>query len=227
MLLQVFRKEVGEFAEGDKACPVIQIHMPGSGDDIQFLRFRREPVRVFAELDGVRLFARDEQHGARGNRLDVRERVEVHELDVAGERRVRGELRGGAFRSEFPSRRPVECVEFPLDGRGRFRQFMDGAAGVPGFAAREFRIALFRRFPEDLLSLLQGHAMPESVPVGRAHVVHADCRYGLQAGIDLGGADGETAAAADADDPDPFTVHKRVRAEEVRGGAEGFGIQVR
>ena len=94
------------------------------------------PVRVFAELDGVRLFARDEQHGARGNRLDVRERVEVHELDVAGERRVRGELRGGAFRSEFPSRRPVECVEFPLDGRGRFRQFMDGAAGVPGFAAR-------------------------------------------------------------------------------------------
>ena len=31
---------------------------------------------------------------------------------------------------------------------------MDGAAGVPGFAAREFRIALFRRFPEDLLSLL-------------------------------------------------------------------------
>ena len=104
---------------------------------------------------------------------------------------------------------------------------MDGAAGVPGFAAREFRIALFRRFPEDLLSLLQGHAMPESVPVGRAHVVHADCRYGLQAGIDLGGADGETAAAADADDPDPFTVHKRVRAEEVRGGAEGFGIQVR
>ena len=180
MLLQVFRKEVGEFAEGDKACPVIQIHMPGSGDDIQFLRFRREPVRVFAELDGVRLFARDEQHGARGNRLDVRERVEVHELDVAGERRVRGELWGGAFRSEFPSRRPVECVEFPLDGRGRFRQFMDGAAGVPGFAAREFRIALFRRFPEDLLSLLQGHAMPESVPVGRAHVVHADCRYGLQ-----------------------------------------------
>ena len=124
MLLQIFRKEVGELAEGDKACPVIQIHMPGSGDDIQFLRFRREPVRVFAELDGVRLFARDEQHGARGNRLDVRERVEVHELDVAGERRVRGELRGGAFRSEFPSRRPVECVEFPLDGRGRFRQFM-------------------------------------------------------------------------------------------------------
>lgn len=43
----------------------------------------------------------------------------------------------------------------------------------------------------------------------------------------LAGADGETAAAADADDPDPFTVHKRVRAEEVRGGAEGFGIQVR
>ena len=83
MLLQIFRKEVGELAEGDKACPVIQIHMPGSGDDIQFLRFRREPVRVFAELDGVRLFARDEQHGARGNRLDVRERVEVHELDVA------------------------------------------------------------------------------------------------------------------------------------------------
>jgi len=45
--------------------------------------------------------------------------------------------------------------------------------------------------------------------------------------------DAETAAcakppaAADADDPDPFTVHKRVRAEEVRGGAEGFGIQVR
>ena len=135
MLLQVFRKEVGELAEGDKACPVIQIHMPGSGDDIQFLRFRREPVRVFAELDGVRLFARDEQHGARGNRLDVRERVEVHELDVAGERRVRGELRGGAFRSEFPSRRPVECVEFPLDGRGRFRQFMQcdiDILGEPG-----------------------------------------------------------------------------------------------
>ena len=56
MLFQVFREEVREFAEGDEAYPVIQIHMPGSGDDMQFLRFRREPVRVFAELDGVRLF---------------------------------------------------------------------------------------------------------------------------------------------------------------------------
>lgn len=109
--------------------------MPGSGDDIQFLRFRREPVRVFAELDGVRLFAAMNSMGRGGNRLDVRERVEVHELDVAGERRVRGELRGGAFRVNSPLGVPGRMRRIPLDGRGRFRQFMDGAAGVPGFAA--------------------------------------------------------------------------------------------
>ncbi|MNU07865.1 hypothetical protein D3C72_2536530 [compost metagenome] len=64
--------------------------MARTGDDVQLLRLGSALEGVFAELLGMRLVTRDEEQGARRNRLDVIERVEVHELDVAGQRGVGG-----------------------------------------------------------------------------------------------------------------------------------------
>ncbi|MNN37064.1 hypothetical protein D3C81_1509940 [compost metagenome] len=69
--------------------------------------------------------------------------------------------------------------------------------------------------------------MVQRVAVGAAHVVHADGGDGLQARVDLGGADGEAAAAADADHADALAVDEGARAEEVHGGTEVFGVDVR
>ena len=41
--------------------PIVQIHMPSGWDNIEFLRLGRQLVGIFAEFDGMRLFAGDEQ----------------------------------------------------------------------------------------------------------------------------------------------------------------------
>ena len=82
--------------------------MAGAGNDEKLLRFGCQLVGVFAELPGMCAFTRDEKHRTRRNRLDVIERVEIHELDVAGKRRVRCKFWRRAFRSEFASGGAVE-----------------------------------------------------------------------------------------------------------------------
>jgi len=64
---------------------------------------------------------------------------------------------------------------------GYFRLFRKNVVNT-----RELHIALQRGLLEELLSLLEGHRMPEPVAVGSAHVVHADRCDGLEARIDLG-----------------------------------------
>ena len=118
---------------------------------MQFLRLGRAPVGVLAELARVRLVARDEQHRTRRDRLDVIERVEVHELDVAGQRRVRRQLRRSALGRELAPRRAVEVVELALDGVRVGGQLVHRPAGVLGFAARELDVALLGRLGDDLL----------------------------------------------------------------------------
>jgi hypothetical protein len=42
-----------ELVKGNAVHPVVQIHMSGTRNDREFLRFGRQPVGVFAELAGV------------------------------------------------------------------------------------------------------------------------------------------------------------------------------
>ena len=68
--------------------------------------------------------------------------------------------------------------------------------------------------------------MIKAVAVGVAHIIHADRRDGLEARVDFRRADGEAAAAANADDAHVVPVYKIAGAKVVGGGAEGFGIGV-
>src|SRR3954451_9055408 len=99
--LHVLGEEGRQLIERDDVHAVVEVDVPRVRDDEQLLRLGGEPVGVLAELDGMGLLARDEQERAGRNRLDVVERIEVHELDVAGERRMRGQLRRAALRREL------------------------------------------------------------------------------------------------------------------------------
>src|SRR3954447_11086211 len=68
--------------------------------------------------------------------------------------------------------------------------------------------------------------MPQGVPVGRAHVVHADGGDRLHARIDLGGADDEAPAAADPDYADPIPVYEALTAEIIDRGAKCFRMNI-
>jgi hypothetical protein len=85
-------EEAVQLIELDQVHAVVQVDVCGAGHDVEVLRFG-PLVGILAELAGVGLVACDEQHRAWRDRLDVTERVEVRELDVAGQGRVRGEFR--------------------------------------------------------------------------------------------------------------------------------------
>ncbi|MDF2477586.1 MAG: hypothetical protein K0S24_3069, partial [Sphingobacterium sp.] len=53
------------------------------------------------------------------------------------------------------------------------------------------------------------------ITVGSAHVVHADCRDGFHARVDLGRADDKAPAAANSDRTNPIPVNKRPGAQEI------------
>src|SRR3954447_24592209 len=140
--LQVLSEEGRQLIERDKVHAVVEVDVPGVRDDEQFLRLGGELVGVFAELDGMGLLARDEEQRAGRNRLDVVERIEVHELDVAGQGRMRREFGRAALRSELAARRAIEVVELPLNGVGARRKLVHGPARVLGLAARELDVTL-------------------------------------------------------------------------------------
>src|SRR4030095_16441252 len=148
-----------ELVERDKLHPVIEVNVSGVGNDDQFLWLTGKPVSLFTELSGMSGLTRDEKHGTRRNRLNVRERVKIHELDVTAERRVRGEFRRAALGREFTSWSAVEVIKLTLNGVGFFIQFMDRSAGVFGLTASKLYIALFDRLFDDLLSLFEGQGM--------------------------------------------------------------------
>src|SRR5205809_7940890 len=96
-------------------------------------------------------FTRDDKHRTRRNRLNIGERIEVHELDVAAQGRMRSEFRRAAFRRELTSRCAVEVVELPLNWVGVFVQVMTRSAGVFSFTAGELDIPLLCSLCDDLL----------------------------------------------------------------------------
>ena len=198
--------------------------MPGVGHDQQRLGLRGTGVGVLAEFTGVGIGAGNQQQRAWGDRLDVVERVEVHELHVAGQRWPGGGPCRGSGRGELPTWCAVEIVE--LIPHGIAGQHMRRTTGVEGFATLELNIALVGGLEQHLPALFQGHAVLEPVTVGRAHVVHADRGDGLEAWVDFRRADGEAATATHADDANAFTVDHRAAAEEIHGGTEIFAIEV-
>ena len=106
-------------------------------------------------------------------------------------------------------------------------ELVHGSAGVLDGATGKFRVALLRRLGNDLLALLQRLRMMQCIAVGGTHIVHADSGNRLHARIDLGGTDDETAAAANAENADPFPVDEWLGAQIVHRRAEGFGVDVR
>jgi hypothetical protein len=102
-LFQIFAEKGREFVKGDVVQSVVQIHMTGAGNDVEFFGLGGQFVGVFAEFSGMSFFTRDEKHGTRRDRLDVIERVKIHEFDVAGKRRVRCKYWRQTFGSEFTS----------------------------------------------------------------------------------------------------------------------------
>ena len=155
----MFGEKGREFVERDKLRPVIEVNVSGVGNDDQFLWLTGKPVSLFTELSGMSSLARYEKHGTRRNRLNVSEGVEIHELDVTAERRVRGEFRRAAFGREFTSWRTVEVIKLTLDRVDVFIQFMARSAGVLGLTASKLYIALFGCLFEDFLSLFEGQRM--------------------------------------------------------------------
>src|SRR6516165_8885967 len=142
VVLQVVPEELGQFIERDEVHPVVQIHVAGTRDNDQFFGLAGQPVSLFAELSGMGVLTRDEQHRTRGNRPDVVEGVEVHELDVACQRGVGRQLRRAARRRVSAPRRAVEIIELALNRVGIGGQLMARPAGVFRLAACEFGIAL-------------------------------------------------------------------------------------
>src|SRR6187399_3052591 len=101
--------------------------------------------------------AGDEECRTGGDRLDVREGVEVHELGVAAERRMRRRVR-----AVTPSR-AVEIVEFAINRTRLLIELFGGSAGELRRAAYELDVTLLRRRLDERLSLLNGNGMPEPV----------------------------------------------------------------
>ncbi len=204
MLIEKGRKLVPR----DKVYPIVQIDMSRVRNDVEILWFGSTVVSIFTELSGVCICPRDEQHGTRRNRLYVVERVEVPELDDAGQCRVRCQVRRRTFGGVFAPGSAVEVVKLALNGVGVLVKLMHRAARVFGLAAGELHIALFSRLRDRFLSLFEGCRMPQPITVGRTHVIHADRRNSLHARVDLGGTDDETAAAANPKNANPVPVNE-------------------
>src|SRR5206468_3994189 len=158
---QMLLEKGRELVERDKFRPVVEVNVAGVGNNDQFLWLTGKPVGLFTEFSGMSVLTRDEKHGTRRNCLNVRERVEIHELDITAERRVRGEFRRAALGREFTSRSAVEVIKLTLNRVGVFIQFMARSAGVFGLTAGKFCIALLRCFFDDFLPLLEGQGVVE------------------------------------------------------------------
>src|SRR3954449_2855175 len=144
---QIVLEERSQLVEWDQVHPVVEIDMSGARDDHKFLWLTGKPVGLFAELPAMRVPASDEQHRTRRDRLDVIKRIEVHELHVAGERRMGRGVRAVA------SGRAVEVIELAIN-RGRLVvQLFRRSAGLLDFTARKLNVALLRGLLQDVLSL--------------------------------------------------------------------------
>ena len=88
-LFQVPAEKFSQFVERDDVDPVVQIDVSCAPDVIQFLRFGSTLAGIFRKFFRVCLIASDEEQGTWRDRFHIVERIEVHELDVGRQGRVR------------------------------------------------------------------------------------------------------------------------------------------
>ena len=225
-LLQVRGEEIVQFVKRYEVCLVIKVDMARALYIAELLWFRGALVGVFAELFRVRLVARYEEHRARGDRLYILKRIEVHELYRACEGRVRRGIEVLAFARRGSARRAVKIVKFLLDGIGLRVKRVRRAAQEPALSALELGVALLCRGGDISLSLFHSLRLIKRVTHGLPHIVHRYRGYGLDARVDLRGAYEERTAAADAYAADPLTVDEIARPKVIDRGHEGFGVEV-
>ena len=104
---------------------------------------------------------------------------------------------------------------------------MDCPARVFGFTTAKLHIALLCCLFDDFLSLLEGQGMVERIPIGGAHIIHADCRDGLHSRVNLGRADDKAPAATNPKNTNPFPVGEWPGAEEIHRSTESLRINIR
>ncbi|MNE49495.1 hypothetical protein D3C80_1440180 [compost metagenome] len=104
---------------------------------------------------------------------------------------------------------------------------MHGAAGVLGFATREFHITLFSRLCDDLLALFKCLRVLERVAVGCAHVIHTDGGNRLHPRVDFCRTDDKAAAATDTENADAVAIDIRLGSQVIDRCAERFGVNIR
>lgn len=223
MLIEKGRKLV----KGNKVHPIIQIDVSRVRNDVEFLWLGGALVGIFAELPRMGIVTCNEQHGTRRNCLNVIKRIKVHEFDVAGQCRMRCQLRRRTLGGVFAPGSAVEVIELTLNSGGVLIQFMHGPACVLGLAARKLRIALLSSLCDRLLPLFEGHRMPQPVTVGCTHVIHADRRNSFHARVDLGGADDEAPAAANPKSANPLPVNAWSGAQKINRSTEILSINIR
>ena len=70
-IVQVCSEEVVSLSKGMRFDAIVEVHVTGAGHDRSSLGSAGKPVGLFAELPGMGLLTRDEQHRTRRDRLDV------------------------------------------------------------------------------------------------------------------------------------------------------------
>src|SRR5947208_2455790 len=121
-------------------------------------------------------------------------------------------------------------VEFLRFGRLLVSIFVDGLGSsyyVFFFSTLEFLPALLGDFFKGFYPIFLGHCIPQSLTSIATHIVHADGRDGLHPGINSCGTECKSATAANADNTDTVSVHKRAGAQKVHGCTEIFDERFR
>jgi len=90
------------------------------------------------------------------------------------------------------------------------------ARSAPSTSAQRWAATSFRVCRSAAASSVGRQAQPLCL----ADVVHADSRYRLDARVDLGSRQAETATAAHTEHADPLTIDERQPTEEVDARAE-------
>lgn len=202
--------------------------MAGARDPDQLLGLGSLRVSILAELARVRPVARYEEQRSRRDDVDVVEGVKVVELDLARDGRLRGAVGRGALGRELAAAGAVKVKELDPDCRRVVRDLEGRAAVDLDLAAVGLGPAGGGRPLDNLPPVLGALGLAQPAAARGAHVVHARCGDGPDSRVDLGGADDEAAAAADAQRPDALAVDGAyLGAEVVDRRAEGLGVFLR
>src|SRR5436309_2114496 len=123
--------------------------------------------------------------------------------------------------------RAVVIIELAGYCRRIFGNAFGSSYDVLLLSALEFDPALFSNLFKGFYPIFLGHCIAQSLTAIATHIVHADSGDSLHPGINSGGTECKSATAANADNADTVTVHKRAGPQKVHGGTEIFDERFR